>query len=41
MIAESWRTRDPSLYGRMDFAWCGNAAGEAAGVQRRYADLVV
>ncbi len=25
MIAESWRARDPSLYGRMDFAWCGNA----------------
>ncbi|MFP1461601.1 glutathionylspermidine synthase family protein [Escherichia coli] len=23
MIAESWRARDPSLYGRMDFAWCG------------------
>ena len=20
-IAESWRARDPSLYGRMDFAW--------------------
>lgn len=25
VIAESWRARDPSLYGRMDFAWCGNA----------------
>lgn len=24
VIAESWRARDPSLYGRMDFAWCGN-----------------
>ncbi|MGY5958774.1 Glutathionylspermidine synthase [Kosakonia sp. BK9b] len=22
-IAESWRQRDPSLYGRMDFVWCG------------------
>ncbi|CAI8940062.1 glutathionylspermidine synthase family protein [Kosakonia quasisacchari] len=22
-IAESWRNRDPSLYGRMDFVWCG------------------
>ena len=21
VIAESWRARDPSLYGRMDFAW--------------------
>ncbi|MFO6427832.1 glutathionylspermidine synthase family protein [Escherichia coli] len=25
VIAESWRACDPSLYGRMDFAWCGNA----------------
>ncbi len=25
VIAESWRARDPSLYGRMDFARCGNA----------------
>ncbi|EFC4220903.1 glutathionylspermidine synthase family protein [Escherichia coli] len=25
VIAESWHARDPSLYGRMDFAWCGNA----------------
>lgn len=24
VIAESWRNRDPSLYGRMDFVWCGN-----------------
>lgn len=40
VIAESWRARDPSLYGRMDFAWW-QCAGEAAGVQRRYADLVV
>ncbi len=23
VIAESWRSRDPSLYGRMDFVWCG------------------
>lgn len=23
-IAESWRCQDPSLYGRMDFVWCGN-----------------
>ncbi|QRR73881.1 glutathionylspermidine synthase family protein [Klebsiella pneumoniae] len=22
-IAESWRQGDPSLYGRMDFVWCG------------------
>lgn len=22
-IAESWRAQDPSLYGRMDFVWCG------------------
>ena len=22
-IAESWRNNDPSLYGRMDFVWCG------------------
>lgn len=22
-IAESWRDNDPSLYGRMDFVWCG------------------
>ncbi|XPE34958.1 hypothetical protein ACNKHN_24530 [Shigella flexneri] len=34
MIAESWRARDPWLYGRMDFAWCGNAPVTAAGVQR-------
>lgn len=40
VIAESWRARDPSLYGRMDFAWCGNAP-VLAGVQRRYANLVV
>ena len=26
VIAESWRNRDPSLYGRMDFVWCGNNA---------------
>ena len=25
VIAESWRARDPSLYGRMDFGPCGNA----------------
>ena len=24
-IAESWRSRDPSLYGRMDFVWCGKS----------------
>ena len=41
VIAESWRARDPSLYGRMDFARVWQCAGEAAGVQRRYADLVV
>lgn len=23
-IAQSWRDGDPSLYGRMDFVWCGN-----------------
>ena len=22
-IAESWRAQDPTLYGRMDFVWCG------------------
>ncbi len=24
-IAQSWHHRDPSLYGRMDFVWCGQA----------------
>lgn len=24
-IAQSWHQRDPSLYGRMDFVWCGQA----------------
>lgn len=24
VIAESWRSRDPTLYGRMDFVWCGS-----------------
>lgn len=23
-IAESWREQEPSLYGRMDFVWCGS-----------------
>lgn len=40
VIAESWRARDPSLYGRMDFARCGNAP-VLAGVQRRYANFIV
>ncbi|MTD77036.1 glutathionylspermidine synthase family protein, partial [Escherichia coli] len=25
VLVQSWRARAPSLYGRMDFAWCGNA----------------
>ncbi len=41
VIAESWRARDPSLYGRMDFALVWQCAGEAAGVQRRYANFIV
>lgn len=41
VIAESWRARDPSLYGRMDFCLVWQCAGEAAGVQRRYANFIV
>ena len=37
-VADSWRDREPTLYGRFDLAWDGTRPAEAARVQRRYAD---
>ena len=39
LLADSWRRKDGSLYGRLDLSFQGGRAGQAARIQRRHADL--